>query len=570
MIGLALALSLFAAVGAEYPTPVEHDFVLHDYRFRNGETLQEVRIHYVTVGTPPRAAAPHQAAAPHSAVLVLHGTGGSLEQFINDRFAGVLFKQGGVLDASRYFIVIPDNIGHGQSSKPSDGLGKRFPHYDYDDMVDLQHRLLSEGLGIDHLSMVIGTSMGAMHTWMWGEKYPQMTDALVPLASLPTAIAGRNRVWRKMMIDDLERNDLQAALQILLLVGSAPFQWQKTAPTRDAADQWLAEQMKSRLASSSADDLLYALESSRNYDPSPDLERIAAPLLAINSADDFINPQELGIMETLIRRVKHGRYVLIPASDQTHGHGTHTWAAVWEKELDHFLKFEYRSVSVNGKEYPYAVSVPRSGNGALPVILFLHGAGERGDDGFRQTDVGLGRAMPPNAIGVFPQAPTETRWIGDPADAAMKALDASVAEFNGDPERLYLTGVSMGGYGVWHLALANPDHVAALVPVCGGLLPHATTTSVQRSPLTDDVADPYAFVAHALRHLPIWIFHGAADSVIPVTESRQMADALRKEGADVRYTEYPGVDHNAWDRAYAEEELWKWLFAQSRHSQIAP
>jgi homoserine O-acetyltransferase len=321
----AFALAVLAAA-AQAQTAKEADFVVKDFQFRSGETLPEVRIHYATIGTPGT-----------KAVLVLHGTGGSLQQFLNDRFAGVLFKPGGVLDAATHFIVIPDDVGHGKSSKPSDGLRAKFPHYDYDDMIELQHRLITEGLGINHLYLVMGTSMGGMQSWMWGERWPEAMDALVPLASNPTQIAGRNRIWRKMMIDDLRAGQLAPAIQILLLVGSAPLQWQKSAPTRDDADRWLAEQMKTRVASTDADDLLYAMESSRNYDPSPQLERITAPLLAINSADDFINPPELGFMEAAMKRVKRGRYVLIATSEATHGHGTHTWAAVWEKELRDFL-----------------------------------------------------------------------------------------------------------------------------------------------------------------------------------------------------------------------------------------
>jgi homoserine O-acetyltransferase len=328
-----LALLFIAiATSAQTTKPVEADFVVKDFHFRSGEVLPEARIHYATIGTLKKTE--HGT----NAVLVLHGTGGSLQQFFNDRFAGVLFAPGGALDTGRYFIVIPDNIGHGKSSKPSDGLRGKFPHYDYDDMVELQHRLLVDGLGIDHLHLVMGTSMGGMQTWMWGERWPEAADALVPLASAPAQIAGRNRVWRKMMIDDLQRNDVAAAVQILLLAGSAPLQWQKSAPTRDDADRWIGEQMKTRLATTDGDDLLYAIESSRNYDPSPQLERITAPLLAINSADDFINPPELGIMETAIKRVKRGRYLLLPVSEATHGHSTHTWAAVWEKPFREFLE----------------------------------------------------------------------------------------------------------------------------------------------------------------------------------------------------------------------------------------
>jgi len=316
---------------AQIPTATEADFVVKDFQFRSGEVLPEVRIHYATIGKLQKT--DHGT----NAVLVLHGTGGSLQQFLSDRFAGVLFKPGGVLDAGKFFIVIPDNVGHGKSSKPSDGLRLKFPHYGYDDMVELQHRLVVDGLGIDRLHLVMGTSMGGMQTWMWGERWPEAADALVPLASAPAQIAGRNRMWRKMMIDNLKRNDVAAAVQILILVGSAPLQWQKSGPTRDDADRWIGEQLKTRLATTDADDLLYAIESSSDYDPSAQLERITAPLLAINSADDFINPPELGILEAAMKQVKRGRYVLIPVSDATHGHSTHTWAAVWEQPLREFL-----------------------------------------------------------------------------------------------------------------------------------------------------------------------------------------------------------------------------------------
>ncbi len=343
MRSLAAILLLFSATSlfaADYPPPSPHDFVVKDYRFASGETLPEVKIHYVTLGTK----------GARNTVLVLHGTGGSSKQFLSANFAGVLFVPGGLLDASKYFIVIPDNIGHGQSSKPSDGLHARFPRYDYDDMVDLQHRLLVDGLGIDHLHLVIGTSMGGMQTWMWGERWPAMMDALVPLASLPTQIAGRNRVWRKMAIDNIRTDPewqngeykqqprgLASAIQLLLVVGSAPLYWQTIMPSRNDADHWLEGQLKTRLASTDANDFLYAVESSRNYDPSKGLETIAAPLLAINSADDFINPPELGIMETLIKRVKNGRYVLFPITPKTRGHGTHTLPVVWGSYLGEFL-----------------------------------------------------------------------------------------------------------------------------------------------------------------------------------------------------------------------------------------
>jgi homoserine O-acetyltransferase len=342
-MNILLATVLAAAI---LPPVQEADFVIPQVRFASGETLENARLHYATLGTLRRDAAGRAA----NAVLVLHGTGGSHRQFLNDRFAGVLFTRGGVLDAEKYFIIIPDNIGHGASSKPSDGLHGRFPHYRYRDMVDLQHRLVTEHLGVDHLALVLGTSMGGMQTWVWGERYPAEMDALVPLASVPGQIAGRNRIWRKMAIDAI-RDDpdwkggeyaaqprgLRTAIDLLMIATSSPLQWQKTAPTRDEADRWLAEQMNTRLASTDANDLLYALESSADYDPEPQLASISAPLLAINSADDFVNPPELGILEREIKRVRRGRAVVIPTSDATRGHGTHTWAAVWEKHLRAFL-----------------------------------------------------------------------------------------------------------------------------------------------------------------------------------------------------------------------------------------
>jgi len=342
-MNLLLATILAAVL---LPPVHEGDFVIPQYRFASGETLQNVRIHYATLGTLRRDAAGHAT----NAILVLHGTGGSHQQFLNDHYAGVLFTPGGLFDAEKYFIIIPDNVGHGASSKPSDGLHARFPHYGYRDMVDLQHRLVTEHLGVDHLFVVTGTSMGGMQTWLWGERYPSSMDALAPLASLPVQIAGRNRVWRKMATDAIREDPewkggeytsqprgLRTAIDLLMMATSSPLQWQKTNPTAAAADAWLADQMKTRLASTDANDLLYALESSSDYDPEPALESITAPLLAINSADDFVNPPELGILESRIRRVPHGSAIVIPISDATRGHGTHTWAAVWEPQLRAFL-----------------------------------------------------------------------------------------------------------------------------------------------------------------------------------------------------------------------------------------
>lgn len=239
--------------------------------------------------------------------------------------------------------------------------------------------------------------------------------------------------------------------------------------------------------------------------------------------------------------------------------------------MDRQTGFLDRTVTVSGKTYPYTVYVPRDfeTKATWPVVLSLHGAGERGNDGVRQMQIGAAAAVRAHptwvpAIVVFPQAPADTRWLGEPADAAMLALDRAMAEFRGDRKRVYVTGLSMGGYGSYHLALAHPGRFAALVVVCGGLLQHPTTTAVQQSPLTRQASDPYTFTAHALRDRPIWIFHGDADGVIPVEESRRMAAELKAEGADVRYTEYAGVGHNAWDRAYGDEAMWKWLLAQSR------
>ena len=283
-------------------------------------------------------------------MLVLHGTGGTGAQFLTENFAGVLFGPGQLLDGARWYIVLPDGIGHGGSSKPSDGRRAKFPRYTFDDMVAAQRRLLVEGLKIDHLRLVIGTSMGGMHAWVWGEKFPDFMDGLVPLASVPTRIAGRNRILRKMIIDDIRgdpewRNGdyvsqprgLKSAVQVLLFMVSSPYQWYKTAPSSEAADKFLEEQMRTRLATADANDMLYAFEASRNYDPSPNLEKIRAPVLAINSADDEVNPPELGLMEKLISRVPRGRYVLIPTGPETRGHGTHSWPAVWQKHLKKFL-----------------------------------------------------------------------------------------------------------------------------------------------------------------------------------------------------------------------------------------
>jgi homoserine O-acetyltransferase/O-succinyltransferase len=330
-----------------WPPPHEADFIAHNFTFKSGETLPDVRIHYATLGKPEKDASGHT----KNAVLILHGTSGDGTQFLRDIFAGVLFGPGQLLDANRYFIVLPDNVGHGKSSKPSDGMHARFPQYDYADMIALQHEMLEKGLGVNHLRLILGTSMGCMHSWIWGSTYPDMMDALMPLACLPVPIAGRNRLWRKMVIDGIRQDpdwkngdyttQPRAALQIsadfLLIAGGAPLHLQEDCPTRDSADAYLDNFTKRAGTRFDANDFLYAVNASRDYDPSPGLYKIKAPVMYINSADDFINPPELGIAEREIKKVKNGKFVLLPTSLQTFGHGTHTHAAVWQSYLKELL-----------------------------------------------------------------------------------------------------------------------------------------------------------------------------------------------------------------------------------------
>ncbi len=309
--------------------------------------MPELKIHYRTLGKPERDAQ----GLVTNAVLILHGTTGSGAQFIRPEFAGELFAPGQLLDAARYYLVLPDGIGHGQSSKPSDGLHARFPHYGYRDMIEAQYRLLAQGLHVNHLRLVMGTSMGGMHSWLWGELHPEFMDALLPLASLPTQISGRNRVWRRMIIDSIRNSPdwnqgeyraqpsgLRVALEVLYFMSSNPVLRYQQAPTVEKADAALDRFVADGLKTHDANDVLYALESSRDYDPEPQLESIRAPLLAINSADDLINPPELGILERDIKRVPRGRALVIPASDRTAGHGTHTLAAVWKEHLAELLQ----------------------------------------------------------------------------------------------------------------------------------------------------------------------------------------------------------------------------------------
>ena len=336
-------LAFAASASAEVPPASEGDFVVKDFRFTSGETLPELRLHYTTLGQPRRDAK----GIVHNAVLVLHGTGGSGRQFAQPQFADVLFVPGGLLDPAKHFIVMPDDIGHGGSSKPSDGLHARFPHYDYADMVTAEHALMTEGLGVAHPRLVMGTSMGCMHTFMWGEMWPEAARALMPLACLPVEIAGRNRMWRQMVIDTITGDPayeggeykteptlgLRAAENLLMIAGSAPLPMQLQMPNGPAVQVWYRKELAARLKGLDANDLVYAVAASRTYDPSKDLERITAPITWVNSADDFINPPELGVAPAAAKRLKNGRFVLIPASAETHGHGTHTWAALWKDEL---------------------------------------------------------------------------------------------------------------------------------------------------------------------------------------------------------------------------------------------
>ena len=340
-------------------TPLEGEYVLKDFYFPSGETLPELRMHYMTLGKPLGDANGRVT----NAVLLLHGSGGSGRQFLQPQFADELFGQGQMLDVNRYYVIMVDNIGHGKSSKPSDGMRAHFPQYDYDDMVRAQYDLLTQGLEVNHLRLILGTSMGCMHSWVWGETYPEFMDALMPLACLPVELAGRNRLWRKMVIEGTKQDpdwrngdyttEPRAAVQIdadsLMIAGSAPVLMQKNLPTREQTDKYLDENFKRITATLDANDFLYAVNASRNYSPSAKLRTITAPVMFVNSADDFTNPPELGIAQREIRKVKQGRFVLIPASDQTHGHATHTWAVFWQQYLQELLEESASKTSQGGQ-----------------------------------------------------------------------------------------------------------------------------------------------------------------------------------------------------------------------------
>ncbi|MDR3703601.1 MAG: alpha/beta fold hydrolase [Candidatus Sulfopaludibacter sp.] len=325
-----------------YPNQTESDFVTHSFVFKSGDKLDDLKIHYITLGTPARDDAGHV----RNAVIVMHGTGGSGRAFLGAGFGGVLFGKGQPLDAATHFIILPDDVGHGKSSKPSDGLHMKFPHYDYADMVRAEYLLVHDGLHVDHLRLVMGTSMGAMHTWLWGEMYPGFMDALMPLASAPVQIVGRNRMFRSMVIQAIRNdpewkngeytappaNGLIAAEYALWMMTSSALQLHKINPTREKADQAVTA-LRERATRVDANDMLYQFESSTDYNPEPELDKIQAPLYAVNSADDEVNPPELGILDREIKKVKGGRYILIPTSDETRGHGTHSRPVVWQTYL---------------------------------------------------------------------------------------------------------------------------------------------------------------------------------------------------------------------------------------------
>jgi len=320
---------------------------LPNFKFGTGEALPQLKLHYITLGKPHRNAAGHT----DNAVLLLHGTGGNAHSLMNPLFSDVLFGPGAILDITKYFLILPDDIGHGQSSKPSDGLHAHFPAYDYDDMVRGQRQML-DAMKIDHLRLILGTSMGCMQTFVWGETYPGFADALAPFACLPVPLAGRNRMMRYMAIEAIKQDPawlggeyktepvegLRTANELLLVMGSSPLQMQKQAPTREAAEKYVDRYLARTMAGTDANDMIFYVNASRNYDPSPRLESITSPVLWINSADDYINPPELGIADQMVKRMPNARFILLPISDATRGHGTHTVAAVWNDYLADFMQ----------------------------------------------------------------------------------------------------------------------------------------------------------------------------------------------------------------------------------------
>jgi homoserine O-acetyltransferase len=345
-LSAAIALTSFAATAADYPAPKEGDWTAKDFKFHTGETMPELRVHYTTIGAPTG-----------QPVLVLHGSGGDATRMLTAEFAGALFGPGQPLDASKYYIIIPDSLGHGKSAKPSDGMKTAFPKYDYDDMVDAQYRLVTEGLGIRHLRLVIGNSMGGMHTWIWGVRYPHMMDALVPMASQPTAMAARNWMLRRMMLETI-RNDpdynggqyttqprmMKYAINAYqIATGGGTLGYQALAPTAAKADRMVDDRLAAPVTAD-ANDFVYQWEASHDYDPSAGLGKIEATLLAINAADDERNPPETGVTEAAVKRIKNGKLYLIPASPETRGHLTTGDAKFYAQQLHELLQTAPRTM----------------------------------------------------------------------------------------------------------------------------------------------------------------------------------------------------------------------------------
>jgi homoserine O-acetyltransferase len=349
----ALALALLGSfllaggtLGANYPQPVQGDYVIRNFEFAGGERLPELKLHYFTLGAPARDAN----GGVTNAVLLLHGTYGKGTNFLTDGFAGELFGTGQPLDAGRFYIIVPDSLGHGRSAKPSDGLRAKFPRYGYADMVAAQRRLVTDGLGVRHLRLIVGTSMGGMHAWMWAVTVPDFMDAVLPLVCLPDQIAGRNRMERRLITDAI-RNDpewnggnyakqpqaLTTAMRMVVIGAGSVKRFYDEAPTQEATDRLLDRQVQQRLQGADANDFLYAWEASRDYDPGPRLERIRAAVTAVNFEDDERNPPELGVMERAIKRVPRGKYVLVPASERTRGHASFYDVGLWKAELEELL-----------------------------------------------------------------------------------------------------------------------------------------------------------------------------------------------------------------------------------------
>jgi len=339
-LSVILAMASFAALAADYPAPKQGDFIARDFKFHTGETMPELRLHYTTVGEPTG-----------QPVLVLHGSGGSAASMLTPGFAGELFGPGQPLDASKYYIIIPDGIGHGKSSKPSDGMKTAFPKYNYEDMVDAQLRLVREGLSLKHLRLVIGNSMGGMQAWIWGEKYPDLMDALVPMAAQPTAMAARNWMLRRMMIEtirnDPDYNDGNYTAQPRMMkyaiaaygiaTSGGTLAYQALAPTAEKADKMVDDRLATPVTAD-ANDFIYQWQASHDYNPSNGLERIEATLLAINAEDDERNPPETGLTVARMKRVKNGKLYVIPASTETRGHGTTGNAAFYKEQLKDLLQ----------------------------------------------------------------------------------------------------------------------------------------------------------------------------------------------------------------------------------------